>query len=515
MPPKTTVTRPTAAGKGAAAVRPDPAALPLPPGSFGLPGIGETIEFAQDPARFVAVRRARYGDVFRTHLIGAKTIVLMDEDALGWIFAGEGKYLQNTWNSSTRRLLGEECTAMLVGPAHAERRALLMPHFRHSAMRAFAPQIQAISSRHFACWTAAGDVTVLPALQALVFEIIVTLLLGEGAGVDIPYLSRLFRAWTAGIATLPIDLPFTTYHRALKAKDELLRAIDAIVAARRHLLEQPNDILGSLLSVRDGEGKPLRQTAVVHELHNQLFAGHDTTVTVMTNLMLQLAQHLPVLAQARAEVQAAVLDTPFDLEQIKRLPYLDAVLHESMRYLAPVAGTFRRMLCDMEYKGYRIPRGWTVRLEIAGTHTDARIWRGPYEFDPARWLPPRGAGGAAALLCAVWRRAAAVPGDEFCVGGDAGDAGAAAARLCVGGAAGPGPRLRNGAVPTAQGGAAGAVWARRCIGAGHSSWALHVDKVVDVEIGFLAAGIGTGAHGSGSAVVGAQDAARSLLVQTF
>ena len=222
MPPKTTVTRPTAAGKGAAAVRPDPAALPLPPGSFGLPGIGETIEFAQDPARFVAVRRARYGDVFRTHLIGAKTIVLTDEDALGWIFAGEGKYLQNTWNSSTRRLLGEECTAMLVGPAHAERRALLMPHFRHSAMRAFAPQIQAISTRHFERWTAAGDVTVLPALQALVFEIIVTLLLGEGAGVDIPYLSRLFRAWTAGIATLPIDLPFTTYHRALKAKGELL-----------------------------------------------------------------------------------------------------------------------------------------------------------------------------------------------------------------------------------------------------------------------------------------------------
>ena len=60
-----------------------------------------------------------------------------------------------------------------------------------------------------------------------------------------------------------------------------------------------------------------------------------------------------------------------------------------MRYLAPVAGTFRSMLCDMEYKGYRIPRGWTVRLEIAGTHTDERIWRGPYEFDPARWLPPR------------------------------------------------------------------------------------------------------------------------------
>ena len=381
MATKTTVNAPAAG--------PELAKLPIPPGSFGLPGIGETIEFAQDPARFVAARRARYGDVFRTHLIGAKTIILTGKDALPWIFAGEGKYLQNTWNSSTRRLLGEECTAMLVGPAHAERRALLMPHFRHSAMRAFAPQMQAISSRHFERWTATGDVTVLPAMQALVFEIIVTLLLGEGAGVDIPSLSRLFRAWTAGIATLPIDLPFTTYHRALKAKGELLAAIDAIVQARRRLGEQPNDILGSLLSVRDDAGRPLSQAAVVHELHNQLFAGHDTTVTVMTNLMLQLAQHPAVLARAQAEVQEAELAKPFDLEQIKRLPYLDAVLHESMRYLAPVAGTFRSMLCDMEFNGYRIPRGWTVRLEIAGTHTDERIWHGPYEFDPGRWLPPR------------------------------------------------------------------------------------------------------------------------------
>jgi cytochrome P450 len=231
-------------------------------------------------------------------------------------------------------------------------------------------------------------------MQTLVFEIVVTLLLGSGADVDIPYLSRLFRAWTAGIATLPINLPFTTYHRALKAKTRLLAAIDAIVQARRRQPVQPkgvqpHDVLGALLSVREEEGRPLSQAAVFHELHNELFAGHDTTVTVMTNLMLQLAQHPAVLAQARQELQGAALAIPFDLEQIKLLPYLEAVLHESMRYLAPVAGTFRSMLCDMEYKGYRIPRGWTVRLEIAGTHTDERIWSNPFDFDPARWLPPR------------------------------------------------------------------------------------------------------------------------------
>jgi len=362
---------------------------PLPPGSLGLPGIGETIEFAQDPARFVAERRARYGDIFCTSLIGAKTIILMDEDALGWIFAGEGKYLQNTWNSSTRRLLGERCTAMLVGDDHAQRRAALMPHFRHSAMRAFAPTIQAIAAPHFERWAAQETTVILSSMQTLVFELIVTLLLGEGAQVDIPRLSKLFRAWTAGIATLPVNFPFTTYWRALRAKDALLRAIDAIVTRRRQLAEQPGDILGSLLAVRDDAGRPLSQEEIVHELHNQLFAGHDTTVTVMTNLMLQLAQHPAVWARARQEVADAHLPAALDLESVKQLPYLNAVLDESMRYLAPVAGTFRIMLRDMNYKGYRIPKGWTVRLEIAGTHTNPDIWSDPGNFDPDRWSPPR------------------------------------------------------------------------------------------------------------------------------
>jgi len=370
--------------------RGDVTTLPLPPGDMGRPLIGETIAFAQDPARFVAERRARYGDIFRTNLIGAKTIIMTDEDALAWIFAGEGKYLQNKWNGSTRRLLGEACTAMLVGPEHAQRRALLMPHFRHSAMRAFAPKIQAISVRHFDQWAARGEITVLTAMQTLVFEIIVTLLLGDGADVDIPALSKLFRAWTAGIATLPLNLPFTTYHRALRAKGQLLAAIDAIVQARRRAPEQPHDILGALLTVRDASGAPLSHDAVVHELHNQLFAGHDTTVTVMTNLMLQLAQHPTVLAQARDEVQElAPPSAPLDWERLKQAPYMNAVLHESMRFLAPVSGTFRIMLRDMAYKGYRIPQGWTVRLEIAGTHTHDQIWSTPFDFDPDRWLPPR------------------------------------------------------------------------------------------------------------------------------
>jgi cytochrome P450 len=364
--------------------------LPLPPGDLGPRWIGETMQFGRDPHRFVAERRARYGDIFKTNLLGANTVYLLDAGGNGFIFAGEGDYLENQWNPTTRRLLGGNATAMLTGLEHTRRRQLLMPHFRHSAMSAFTPTFQRIATAHYARWAAEPEpITLIPATQKLVFELVVALLLGDDPAIDMAYLSRHFRRWTAGLSAVPVNLPFTTYGRALRANRKLRAAIADIIARRAALPQQPPDLLGSILAIRDEDGRPLPLEQVVDEMHNQLFAGHDTTVTVMTNLMIQLAQHPDVWALARAEVVGAGLGEALDQEQLKRLPTLNAVLNESMRAVTPVIGAFRVMLRDVAYGGYRIPRGWTVRLEIAGTHENADVWTDPAAFDPERWGPER------------------------------------------------------------------------------------------------------------------------------
>jgi cytochrome P450 len=106
----------------------------------------------------------------------------------------------------------------------------------------------------------------------------------------------------------------------------------------------------------------------------------------MTNAMIALAQRPDLLERARAEVDARVGDETGDLELLSRLPFLNAVLNETMRAMTPVIGSFRIMLRDAAYAGYRIPAGWTVRLEIAGTHEDPAVWADPLAFDPERWL---------------------------------------------------------------------------------------------------------------------------------
>ncbi len=361
--------------------------LPLPPGSGGLPLMGETLSFLKSPKDFLRERRRRHGDIFRSHLLGSPTIFLMGPEATRWGFAGENKYLRVRWNYGIRQLLGEHSVAMLSGEAHMKRRRLLAPQFTYATLRDFLPRIEAIARRHFEQWAAEqGVLQGRERVRALVFEVALALILGD-TPVDAARLGRLFQQWSAGLFTpLPVALPFTPFGRALAARKEMLAYLEERVAERQRLAEQPKDILGSLLSARDEEGQPLSREVVVHELQVQLFAGHDTTVTALTWLLLLLAQHPEVLERCREEQRG--VGAPLTLESLKAMPYLHQVLQESLRLIPPVGGVFREALQDVSFKGYRIPKGWTVVLSLGGTH-QGPPWTEPDRFVPERMGPER------------------------------------------------------------------------------------------------------------------------------
>lgn len=363
-------------------VRPDLA--PLPPGRFGLPVLGETLALLRSPVRFHEERSRRYGEVYRSHVFGSKTVFISDPEANQWLFAGEGKSVQSMWPYSTRRLFGPLCVSLLQGAEHLERRRLLAPFFSYAAMRGFVPTIEAIARRHFDRWVDQGGVlTVWPAMRVLAFEIAVTLIFGQD-GVDIPYLTERFQTWTAGLfSAFPVGLPFTPFGRALKAREELLAYIDARVTARQQCAEQPHDVLGALLSARDDAGRPLSREAIDEEILVLLFAGHDTTVTATSNLLLQLAQHPEVLQAGRAQLDAAP-EGPLTLDGLKAIPFLFQAINEGMRCAPPVGGVFRKTTQDVVFQGYRIPKGWSVSVNIRATHY-GKNWAAPERFDPSRF----------------------------------------------------------------------------------------------------------------------------------
>ncbi|WNG25383.1 cytochrome P450 [Cystobacter fuscus] len=365
---------------------PSPENLPLPPGRMGLPLLGETLEFLRSSGAFAARRRRLYGPVFRSHVLGSPTAFLLGPDAIQWIFAGEGKYLKNRWTPGVRRLLGANSLSLLEGEEHLERRRLLAPHFSYATMRGFVPAIESLATRHFERWAALpGDFTLWPAMRELAFEIALSLIFGQDS-VDVPFLMRHFQAWTAGLfVPLAVNLPWTTFGRALAAKKAMITYLDELVAERQKRTEQPPDLLGSLLRHREGE-EPLSREAIVEELQLLLFAGHDTTVTATCNLMLQLAQHPDVLQKGREAV--AGMEGPLTLDGLRAMPYLVQLIHEGMRLIPPIGGAFRVTTRDVAYNGYRIPKGWMVPVSIRTAHA-GDPWSAPERFDPERFSSER------------------------------------------------------------------------------------------------------------------------------
>ena len=365
---------------------------PLPPGKSGLPWIGETVSFLTDPD-FATKRRQQYGAIFRTHLIGRPTVVMSGAAANKFILATHfDKFSwRDGWPDNFKELLGESLF-LQEGAEHQRNRKLLMPAFHGKALVNYVATMTEITDRYLAKWAQTETLTWFPELKHLTFEIASSLLIGSQPGAETTTLSQLFTELTQGLFTLPLKWGWTTYGRALAARDALLDRIERVVLERQQHPTQ--DALGLLVQSQDEAGNSLSVAELKVQALLLLFAGHETTTSLVASLCLSLAQHPAVLAQARAEQQQIGVDTPLTLDSLKQMTYLDRVLREVERMYPPVGGGFRGVVEEFEFNGYRIPKGWQVLYRIPEAHFDGEIYPAPDTFDPDRFNPV----GVAALL---------------------------------------------------------------------------------------------------------------------
>jgi len=73
---------------------------------------------------------------------------------------------------------------------------------------------------------------------------------------------------------------------------------------------------------------------------------------------------------------------------LDKLPYLDAVIHESMRWRPPVPMTLFRVVppTGAVISGQAIPPGTTVGCQSYSLHRVEEVFPNPDRFDPKRWL---------------------------------------------------------------------------------------------------------------------------------
>ncbi|HZX41754.1 MAG TPA: cytochrome P450, partial [Myxococcaceae bacterium] len=117
-----------------------PAPEKLPPGSSGLPLLGETLPFISDMFGFIRTRTQRYGPVFRSNILGHPTAFISGPEVTAqWL--DESKIQRaDSFPAPVRQLFGGPGILPLMdGPEHRQRKELLMAAFTREALASYLP----------------------------------------------------------------------------------------------------------------------------------------------------------------------------------------------------------------------------------------------------------------------------------------------------------------------------------------------------------------------------------------
>jgi retinoid hydroxylase len=361
--------------------------LPLPPGDTGLPFIGETIPFLTD-SQFNQKKLAKYGKVYQTNVFGNPTVMMVGAEANNFLFRHENKYVVSTWPKSTKILLGDLSLAVKNGDFHKSRRQLLYQAFQPRALASYIPTMETITQQYIDKWLQAKELTWYPELRDYTFDIASNLLVSTDGGSH-SALGKTFEDWCAGLFTLPINLPWTKFGKALHCRQQLLKYIEKIVVQRQQLDNPGEDALGLLIKAEDEAGNKLTTEELKDQVLLLLFAGHETLTSAIASFCLLTAQNPDIMAKLRAEQAKFDLKSPITLDTLKEMTYLEQVIKEVMRIIPPVGGGFREVIESFSFNGYQIPKGWTIQYQIAQTHKDSEIYTESDKFDPDRFSPNR------------------------------------------------------------------------------------------------------------------------------
>jgi cytochrome P450 len=195
---------------------------------------------------------------------------------------------------------------------------------------------------------------------------------------------------------IPTWLPTPGNRRLGAATRRLDEVVYGIIRDRRPD-DDRGDLLSMLLQARDELGAGMSERQVRDEVMTLLLAGHETTALALTWAFLLLDRNPEARDRLEAELAEVLGGEPVSPEDVRALPYAQAVINETLRLYPPAYVTGREAIRDTTIRGTHIPRGHIVLISMYTTHRDERFFPEPDGFRPERWLDglekrlPRGA----------------------------------------------------------------------------------------------------------------------------
>jgi cytochrome P450 len=162
-----------------------------------------------------------------------------------------------------------------------------------------------------------------------------------------------FRVWSNTFVLPPITPELQ--EQAVRHTQEFVEYLDALFARRR--AEPAEDLVSALVRAED-EGDHLSENELYSMVVLLIVAGHETTVSLITNAVLALLSNPDQLAELRAD-----------------LSLLPSTVEELLRYDSPVERAITRLAAtDVELGGQPISRGDFVIPVIGAANRDGETF---------------------------------------------------------------------------------------------------------------------------------------------
>ncbi|CAK7335338.1 unnamed protein product [Dovyalis caffra] len=361
----------------------------LPPGTMGWPVFGETTEFLKQGPNFMKNQRARYGSVFKSHILGCPTIVSMDPELNKYILMNEAKGLVPGYPQSMLDILGNCNIAAVHGSTHKYMRGALLSLISPPMIREqLLPTIDEFMRTHLSNW----DTKIID-IQQMTKEMALLSALKQIAGVHSSSISPAFMPeffkLVLGTLSLPIDLPGTNYRRGVRARKNIISMLRQLIEERRASKPSHQDMLGRLMRTEENKYK-LTDEEIIDQIITILYSGYETVSTTSMMAVKYLHDHPKVLQELRKEHLAIREkrrpEDPVDLNDLKSMRFTRAVIFETSRLATIVNGVLRKTTKEMELNGFVIPEGWRIYVYTREINYDPYLYPDPLSFNPWRWL---------------------------------------------------------------------------------------------------------------------------------
>ena len=360
------------------------AALRPLPARFHAPLIGDTLAFAKNAGGLLATRARDLGPVFELNLFGHPTACFVGPEAFALLLDDQNVERAGANPPHVEAIFNKQAVPFLDGAAHRRRKRLLMHAFREEALAGYLPLIERVISRYAARWAQRGTFKWVPEINSLGFTIAGALFVGSDPDSDDPAVAEAFGAVAAGLASIPVNLPFTRYGKALKARDYLLEVVDkALTAAEAN--PAGTHVLARLKQAREGDQALGRDELQIELFH--FFGAYSAVIGGLSFVASCLGRFPEIAETARAEVLRVTPGGPLTPAALIQLEYVDRLVKEVRRALPILPMTFfGTVKRELSFNGIRIPQGVRALGCIGATLQDSALFPEPERFDPDRWL---------------------------------------------------------------------------------------------------------------------------------